>query len=224
VPDRLEDRVREAQEQQLRDAELAEVVVDPVELALVEVLVHLGRERARRLQVVPERLLDDDARVPGQAHVREPLDDGAEQERRDLEVEDRAASVLQPRREVLERGGIREVARQVRQARGEPVEDRLVEPLARCHDRLAGALAQVVDRPVVHRHADDRAGQQPARLQSIERMEGHHLRQVSRDAEHHEHVGGRARAACPDVSARFHCGGHAPIVRPDSPPVITPSG
>ena len=48
VPDRLEDRVREAQEQELRDAELPEVVVDPVELVLVEVLVHLGRELARR--------------------------------------------------------------------------------------------------------------------------------------------------------------------------------
>ena len=114
VPDRLEDRVREAQEEELRDAELPEVVVDPVELALVEVLVHLGRERARRLEVVAERLLDDDARVLGEAHAREPLDDGAEQERRDLEVEDRAAGVLQPRREALERRGVREVARRGR--------------------------------------------------------------------------------------------------------------
>ena len=89
VPDRLEDRVREAQEQELREAELPEVVVDPVELALVEVLVHLLRERARGREVVAERLLDDDARVLGEADARQPLDHGAEQERRDLEVEDR---------------------------------------------------------------------------------------------------------------------------------------
>ena len=97
VPDRLEDRVREAQPQDLREAELPEVVVDPVELALVEMLVHLRRERARRFEVVAEGLLDHHAGVRGQAGVREALHDLAEQERRDLEIEDRAAGLLRAR-------------------------------------------------------------------------------------------------------------------------------
>ena len=60
VPDRLEHRVREAQEQDLLEPHLPEVVVDPVELRLVHVLVQLVGECARRRQVVAERLLHDD--------------------------------------------------------------------------------------------------------------------------------------------------------------------
>ena len=63
VPDRLEHRVREAQVEDLVEAHLPEVVVDAVELRLVDVLVQLVGERAGRLEVVPERLLDDDARA-----------------------------------------------------------------------------------------------------------------------------------------------------------------
>ena len=200
VPDRLEDRVREAQPEDLGEAELSEVVVDPVELVLVEVLVHLLRERARRGEVVAEGLLDHDAGARGQAGVREALHDRAEQERRDLEVEDRALRVREPRRQPLERRRVREVAGEVGEARGEALEDLRVEPLARRHDRLASALAQVVDRPVVDGDADDRAREQPARLQAVERVQGHLLREVPGDAEDHEHVrrscrgSGRARA------------------------------
>ena len=83
----------------LVDAHLPEVVVDPVQLRLVDVLVQLGRERVGRLEVVSERLLDDDARAFRQAGVAELLDDLAEQERRDLEVEDgRGRAVRSPRR------------------------------------------------------------------------------------------------------------------------------
>ena len=60
VPDRLEHRVREPQVEDLLEAHLPEVVVDPVELRLVDVLVQLVGERARRRAVVAERLLDDD--------------------------------------------------------------------------------------------------------------------------------------------------------------------
>ena len=70
VPHRLEQGVREPQVERLGDAHLPEEVVDPVQLGLVEVLVHLVVERPRGGEVVPERLLDDDARVLGQAGVR----------------------------------------------------------------------------------------------------------------------------------------------------------
>ena len=72
VPDRLEHRVREPQVEDLLQAHLPEVVVDPVELRLVDVLVQLGGERARGGEVVAERLLDDDARGLRQAGLGEP--------------------------------------------------------------------------------------------------------------------------------------------------------
>ena len=226
VPDRLEDRVREPQVEDLRESQLPEVVVDPVQLALVEVVVHLVRERAGGLQIVAERLLDHDAGGLDEACAGQAFHDGAEQERRDLEVEDRGAGVLQPHREALERRRVGEVARQVGEAGGEPVEHRRVEGLTACQDRLAGTLAQVVVRPVVDGDADDRAGQQPARLEAVERVQRHHLRQVAGDAEHHEDVGrllGRG-AGCGDTRARSRCGGHAAIVRLARGPVITRSG
>ena len=60
VPDRLEHRVREAEVEDLLEPHLPEVVVDPEQLRLVDVLVQLVGERARRRRVVAERLLDDD--------------------------------------------------------------------------------------------------------------------------------------------------------------------
>ena len=62
VPERLEDAVAEAEDQQVADGLLAQVVVDAVDLRLVEDLADLAVEPLRRLEVVPERLLDDDPR------------------------------------------------------------------------------------------------------------------------------------------------------------------
>ena len=87
VPDRLEHRIREAQVDDLLEAHLAEVVVDPQELRLVDVLVQLVRQRAGGRRVAAERLLHDDARIRRQPGIRQALDDPAEEERRDLEVE-----------------------------------------------------------------------------------------------------------------------------------------
>ena len=213
VPDRLEDRVREAQVEDLGQPELAEVVVDPVELALVEVLVHLGGERPRGLEVVAERLLDDDARVRGETGAGEPLDDRAEQERRDLEIEDRAPGVLEHAREALERRRVREVPGEVGEPGGEPLEDLGIERLAGGQDRLAGTLLEVVDRPVVDGDADDRARQEPALLEAVERVQRHHLGQVAGDAEHDEDVGGllEGGVGCRGSRVRMGCGGHAPM-------------
>ena len=60
VPERLEDAVAEAEDQQVPDRLLAEVVVDAVDLRLAEDLADLAVELLRRVEVVAERLLDDD--------------------------------------------------------------------------------------------------------------------------------------------------------------------
>ena len=140
--------------------------------------------------VVAERLLDDDPRGLRQPGLGEALDDPAEEERRDLEVEDRRLGALDRLADALV-GRRRPRSRpDVREPVGEAVEDLLVELLARADDRLARALDELVDRPVVDRDADDRAVEQPALLEPVQRAEGHHLREVARDPEDDEDVRG----------------------------------
>ncbi len=63
VPDRLEQRVGEPQRHQVLDRLLAQVVVDPEDLRLLEHLEQLGIELAGGREVVAERLLDHDPDV-----------------------------------------------------------------------------------------------------------------------------------------------------------------
>ena len=189
APQRLEHRVREAEVDDLLEPQLSEVVVDAIELRLVDRLVQLRGERARRLAVVTERLLHHHAGVLRQPRVRESLDHPAEEERRDLQVEDGLLGVRDRLCDALVRRRFGEVARHVGEAGGQPLEDVLVERLSRSDDRLPCALDELVDTPVVDRHAHDRAVEQAAPLQPVQRPERHHLRQVSRDPEDDEDIG-----------------------------------
>ena len=191
VPDRLEHRVREPEVEDLLEPHLPEEVVDPEELRLVDVLVQLGGERAGRREVVPERLLDDDARVLRQAGVGEALDDRAEEERRDLEVEDGALRALDRARDPLVRGGVGEVARRgtrtgSRSGRRPPRRAARRSPRSR-RARARRALATVQSSTATPTIGQS---QQAALLEPVQRPEGHHLRQVARDPEDHEDVGG----------------------------------
>ena len=214
VPHRLEQRVAEAQVEDLLEPHLPEVVVDAQQLRLVDVLVQLVGERARRRLVVPERLLHDDARVLGQTGARQSLDDHPEQRRRDLQVEHRLLLALDRLADALVRGVVGEVARHVRHALGQAGEDLLVELLTGGDDRRARPVDELVVGPVVDGDADDRAVEQLALLEPVQRPEGHDLRQVAGDPEDHEHVTGhgflpaqvRARhsLSCPRRSRRGH--------------------
>jgi hypothetical protein len=196
VPDRLEHRVGEPQVEDLLEPHLPEEVVDPVDLRLVEVLVQLAGELAGGCEVVAERLLDDDACVLGEARLREALDHGAEQERRDLEVEDRALGAVDRLGHGLVGCRVGEVAGEVGEPVGQALEDLLVELFAGTHDRVAGTLLQLVERPVVDRDPEDRAVEQAALLEPVERAEGHHLGEVAGDPERDEDVGRPRPVAC----------------------------
>ena len=102
VPHWLEHRVGEPKVEELLETHLPQEVIDPVDLRLIEVLVELGRERDGRRLVMAERLLDHDLRPLGETGVGEPLDDGAEQERGDLQVEDRLLGALDGAAHLLE--------------------------------------------------------------------------------------------------------------------------
>ena len=64
-PDRLEDAVREAEDEDVLDGLLAEVVIDPKDLVLAEHLLDDAGEVHRALEVVPIRLFHHDARPTG---------------------------------------------------------------------------------------------------------------------------------------------------------------
>ena len=123
VPDRLEDRVGEPEDQHVLDGFLPEVVVDPVDLGFVERAVGDRVELARRLQVAAERLLDHDARGAGPARqtgLSEPANDVGEEAWLRRKVEDAVAGnpafgfdLLEVAGQILIRGRRREVAAQV---------------------------------------------------------------------------------------------------------------
>ena len=84
--------------------------------------------------------------------------------------------------------GVAEIALHVGEPLREAIEHFLVQHLTGTLDAIPRMLLQLVDRPVVDGHPDDRAVQQVAHLQPVERPERHHLRQIAGDPEHDEHV------------------------------------
>ncbi len=62
-PETLEDRVGEAQRQEVLHGLLAEVVIDPEDLLLGEDLAHRIVDGAGRSQILADRLLQHDARL-----------------------------------------------------------------------------------------------------------------------------------------------------------------
>ena len=135
VPERLEDAVAEAEHQDVLRRLLAEVVVDPEDLALAEGGADGLVQRAGRGEVVAERLLDDEPR-PGARRVdgvdeprlAEARGGGADARGRDREVVEpvpREAALglegLEARLQVDEALRLAEVAPEVEEARGEGV-------------------------------------------------------------------------------------------------------
>ena len=167
---------------------MPEEVVDAEDLLLADRPVQLRGERLGRCEVVSERLLDHHARSAGEPGGREAADDRGEERRRGLEVEDRRARLVHRLGEPLVGRGIGEIAMHVGESRGQAVERCAVDlPDARL-DRLAHAPSQLRERPVVGRHADDRAVEDAAALEAVERLERHLLREIPGDPEGDEGV------------------------------------
>src|SRR5262249_56959306 len=119
VPHRLEEPVGEAEDHDVLHGLLAEVVVDPVDLALVQDGAETAIKLTRGLEVAAEWLLDDDpAPAPPalleQADLAEALDDLREEIGRHRQVEEHASPAvvaavalpLPPRRPLLGGGGV----------------------------------------------------------------------------------------------------------------------
>ena len=113
VPYGLEERVAEAQREDVLDGFLAEVMIDPVGPVFREGLRHRVVDLATGVEVVAERLLQPDAdRLAGETDLVKPFDCRFEQRRRGREVDRQAAGdIADFVRQWLERGRVRQVGR-----------------------------------------------------------------------------------------------------------------
>ena len=62
IPERFENRIRKAENEEILDCFFAEIMVDPVNLRFIEVFGDVLLETFRRCTVVSKRFFDDDAR------------------------------------------------------------------------------------------------------------------------------------------------------------------
>lgn len=169
VPERLEERIAEAEGENVLDGFLAEVVIDAVELVFGEVLVELIFEFAGAGLVVAEGLFDDEA-APGavggfgETGAPEPSGGGAVVAGLRREIEQDVAGGLARLGDLVEADGeafvgvvVTDIAGEVEEPPGEVVPERLIEGavLEELLDRGFHLLAEVVIGHRGTRYADD---------------------------------------------------------------------
>ena len=118
-----------------------------------------------------------------------PLTTIAEQERRDLQVEHRLlrAGIALPTRSYVAASEKSPETYDKRAASRSNTSSSSGSPVPTID--VARPLDELLDGPVVDGHADDRAVEQAAPLEPVQRPERHHLRQVAGDPEDDEDVG-----------------------------------
>ena len=207
VPQRLEDRVGEAQGEDVLDRLLAQVVVDAEDVVGAHDPPHQGVQLGRAGPVVAEGLLNDHAPPGPRGLVDQPgggdaLGDGREPAGRDRQVEGAVAARAAGGVEVVDDPGQAPVGGVVLEggegdeahAGGELLPDGRV-PRGAGAGAHGGAhvVAQVLVVPVAapHSHQAEAGGQQPAVGQVVDGREQLVARQVAGDAEHDQHAGVR---------------------------------
>jgi hypothetical protein len=217
IPNRLEHDVRKAHVEDLVQTHLAQEVIDPIQLRLVDESMELRGQCARGLEVVAKRLLDHDACLSWQQpRVGEAFDHQREEARRNLEAEHRTAHRPEVLFDPAEDRAVGEVAAHVRQAGGQPLENPPIDDLAGGLDRSACVVAETLDAPVLESHADDRTAEQSATLEPVQRPERHLPCQVSGDTEDDQRVGCGSGRRTPFL-LRFAHRDHEPW-KPDTTP------
>jgi hypothetical protein len=142
---------------------------------------------------VAERLLHHDPRSGGEVGMGKSLNHRAEHRGWDLKVKDGTVPPLDRLGDSVIGLWIPDITRDHRQALCEAVEYLVVDRLAGVLDGMPRVVTQRRRGPVVARYADDRAVEQVAALQSIQRAKGHLFRQISADTKDHQNIGRRVR-------------------------------
>ena len=202
VPDRLEQGIREAQVGDVLNRFLAEEVVDPVDLALVQDLVDLVVQLDRRVQVVTEGLLDHDPCILRKPCAAEALDHPGEERWGDLQVEDRVPGVRELVLQPPEGVEVVVVPLHIAEGIGVLLEDLVVDllpaGLGPSLDRLPRVLAEIVVTPFAAPDPDHGHRERAVLGQVIERLQGHLLREIARDPEDHQGVAASGRFGGPE--------------------------
>ena len=212
IPDRLEHAVGEAQHQDVLDRLLAEVVIDPVDLVLVEDFQQCAVQGLGRGEVGAERLFDHQPppRAVGllqQTGAAELAADRRECIRRRCQIEQPVAAGLRvlasssssctriASNEAGSFGSASMLVTHSQQALGDRIVHRAGGELAQA---LHQAVAQFVVRHALAGDADhaEFVGQQVGRLEVIERRDHQPVRQVAGYAEDHEGAGVRLLLVC----------------------------
>jgi hypothetical protein len=218
VPQGLEEAVGEAQNHDVLHSLLAEKMIDPIDLRLVQGLQDPGIELPGRGQVMAEGLLDDDAPplarprpLGGQARGPELVDDGAEEPVGHRQIEqaigsgcggllDRGQKLAQPPIAV----GVGEITLQIAHAAGEPAPGLLVDMVrlefaAVLGDELVHHLGQILP-PILGCLGGQIDPDEPKLVrqsfrshQIVERGNDQPLGEVSGRAEDHHGAGWRDR-------------------------------
>jgi hypothetical protein len=188
VPDRFDKRIAEAEEQQVFDRGLSEVVFDPIDVVFVEYFVDRAVQRSSGSEAAAERLLDDQAAPARAGRSTELFDDDSERARRHSEVVGRPVAAAQRTAELLERRCVAVVAVDVAERSQQPVHP-IAIGRAVALDALFGACAQLIQRPAGFGHRDDRHVEMPAPRHAVQRRKDCLVRQVAGRAEEHERVG-----------------------------------
>ena len=210
VPDRFEDRVPQAEGQDVLDRFLAEVMVDPIDLVLTQHPRDVTIESAGTLEVVAERLLDDNP-APGaflvlgidQAGLAELFDDRREELGGDGEIEQPVSvrSVGMVERvelffEMFVALGVIKGSRGEHDVAGEFGPELGEVGIVRVLETLFQLGAKLVVGPVAAGEADDGVfgGEVPSSKQVVECRGELAMRQVAGRAKQHHRTGiGNAR-------------------------------
>ena len=192
VPQRLEQRIGEAQREQVLDRFLAEIMVDPEGAVLGERRRHRIIDFAARFEVAAERLLERHAHGrAGQARPRQPVDRRLEQRWRGRQEDgDAVARIADRPGQPLEAAGIVDVERNIMEPAEEPLRNpRLIETRRQMFlQRRVGAVAERILVEIGPRRSDDPqvVRQKPIRVQPVERWKEHAPGEVAGRAEHQE--------------------------------------
>src|SRR5256884_1105808 len=152
VPERLQERVGEAEEEHVVHRPLAEVVVDAKDRRLVKAAEQHAVESLRRREVTAEGLFDDDASTADTARLGQLLHDDPEQHRGNREVVRRALGGADLSAEGLERRRVLVVPIDVAQQAAQRAERRRIEPSVLV-EAVPGTGLELVEIPARLRHA-----------------------------------------------------------------------
>jgi hypothetical protein len=204
VPDRLQEGVGEAEEEQVLDRVLAQVVVDAEDRRLLEGIVQRSIERPSRFEVAAEGLLDHDARPCRAAGATQALDDRREGARRDGQVVAGTLCVAERLAQALEDRRVRIVPAYVAEQPGQLLEGLGVDPAPVLFDAGVGARLDSLQVPVLAADRNDGNFEPLALYHRVEGGKDLLVGEVPGRAEEHQGVRSALRHGIPPPARRVH--------------------